>query len=143
MRPISIDRGCRNERPEPMKVQAANSVEMKAVTMPGAEGCTVRWLIGQDDGAPNFALRQFEVEPGGHTPKHSHPYEHEVFVLSGSGVVLEGNTEHSLSAGDAVFVRPDEIHQFRNTGNSPMKFLCIVPHVPADTPVHLAPECEG
>lgn len=126
-----------------MKVQSAQSVENKPVTMPGSHGCQVRWLVGEPDGAPNFAMRQFEVSPGGFTPKHSHPYEHEVFVLEGSGVVLEGQEEHPLRAGDVVFVKPDEIHQFRNTGNTPFKFLCVVPHVPPDTPVVLAPECQG
>ena len=66
--------------------------------MPGATGCQVRWLVGPGDGAPNFAMREFEVAPGGHTPRHSHPYEHEVFVLQGSGVVYEGDTEHPLQS---------------------------------------------
>ena len=61
-------------------------------------------------------MRQFEVAPGGYTPKHSHPYEHEVFVLEGNGVVLEGDREHTLKPGDVVFVVPGEVHQFRNTG---------------------------
>ena len=64
--------------------------------MPGAQGCSIRWLVGEAEGAPNFAMRQFEVAVGGHTPKHSHPYEHEVFVLEGRGVVLEGDIEHPL-----------------------------------------------
>jgi len=109
--------------------------------MDGAKGCTVRWLVGQEDGAPNFAMRQFEVAPGGHTPKHSHPYEHEVFVLEGHGVVTEGETEHALSAGDVVFVAPNDVHQFRNTGREPMKFLCMVPNSAAAQSAAVTPEC--
>ena len=45
----------------------------------------VRWLITEDIGAINFAMRLFEMEPGGYSPLHSHPWEHEVYVLSGSG----------------------------------------------------------
>lgn len=111
-----------------MKVQDHRRVEQAPVTMEGAVGCQVRWLVGQEDGAPNFAMRQFEVQPGGHTPRHSHPYEHEVFVLEGAGEVYEGDTAHPLKAGDVVYVAPDEVHQFRNTGSTPLKFLCLVPH---------------
>ncbi len=111
-----------------MKINHYEQVQSQAVDMEGASGVTVRWLIGEDDAAPNFAMRQFDVAPGGHTPKHTHGFEHEVFVLEGNGVVLEGEVEHPLAPGDVVFVAPGEVHQFRNTGNSPLKFLCLVPN---------------
>ena len=124
-----------------MKVKAYEQVESAPVEMEGAVDCTVRWLVGEPDGAPNFAMRQFEVAPGGHTPKHNHPYEHEVFVLEGDGVVLEGDTEHPLTAGDVVYVAPDEVHQFRNTGSQPLKFLCLVPNA-AQRPQNVPAECD-
>ncbi len=124
-----------------MKVGHYEQVAKAPVTMEGAAGCHVRWLMDEKQGAPNFAMRQFEVAPGGYTPKHSHPYEHEVFVLEGSGVVLEGDEEHPLRAGDFVFVTPDEIHQFRNTGSVPLKFLCMVPNSSATQAITVAAEC--
>ncbi|MCH2129981.1 MAG: cupin domain-containing protein [Pirellulaceae bacterium] len=124
-----------------MKVTPADQVEEKIVDMPGAHGCSVRWLVSESDGAPNFAMRQFEVAPGGYTPRHSHPYEHEVYVLQGQGTVLDDDQERPLKTGDVVLVRPDEIHQFRNTGEAPMRFLCLVPNSSATLPVTLAPEC--
>ena len=72
-----------------MKIARCEEVDCQPVDMEGASGCHVRWLLGEKDGAPNFAMRQFEVEPGGYTPKHYHPYEHEVYVLEGAGVVHE------------------------------------------------------
>jgi quercetin dioxygenase-like cupin family protein len=124
-----------------MKVHNLNDVASAPVDMAGSNGCSVRWLIGEREGAPNFAMRQFEVEPGGHTPKHSHPYEHEVFILEGSGTILEGDIEHRFRAGDVIFVAPDDIHQFRNTGATPLKFLCLVPNSSKNAPIHQAPEC--
>jgi quercetin dioxygenase-like cupin family protein len=124
-----------------MKVTSAETIPAKAVEMEGATGCTVRQLVNETDGAPTFAMRQFEVAPGGHTPRHSHDYEHEVFVLAGSGVVFEGDKQHKLSAGDVVFVKPNEVHQFRNTGATPMKFLCLIPSSAAGKAVTVAPEC--
>ena len=111
-----------------MKISPYEKAEQAPVPMEGAVGCKMRRLLGPEDGTPTFAMRQFEVAPGGHTPRHSHPYEHEVFVLEGEGVVLEGDREHRLRPGDVVFVVPDEIHQFRNTGSGPLKFLCLVPN---------------
>lgn len=124
-----------------MKVANTENIEAKEVQMEGAKGCTVRQLVGQNDGAPTFAMRQFEVAPGGHTPRHFHPYEHEVFVLEGEGVVFEGDTPHALKAGDVVLVKPDEVHQFRNTGDKPMKFLCLIPNSATDKKVTVVPEC--
>jgi len=124
-----------------MIVQHYENAAATPVEMPGAEGCQIRWLVGERDGAPTFAMRQFEVVAGGYTPKHFHDYEHEVFVLEGSGTVLEGETQHALKAGDVVFVRPNEIHQFRNTGSAPLKFLCLIPNTAAGKPVTLAAGC--
>jgi quercetin dioxygenase-like cupin family protein len=124
-----------------MKVSHYEKVDQAPVTMEGSSGCQVRWLVDEANGAPNFAMRQFEVAPGGYTPRHSHPYEHEVFVLEGQGVVLEGDVEHSLAAGDFVLVTPDEVHQFRNTGDVPLKFLCLVPNSSVGQKVTVAAEC--
>ena len=125
-----------------MKVNRSDQIESAQVDMQGAEGCRVRWLINDTDGAPNFAMREFVAEAGGHTPKQSHPYEDEVFILSGEGVRLEGDQQHPIQAGDFVYVAPDEIHQFRNPSNEPLKFLCMVPHIPEGTPVNTIPECQ-
>lgn len=124
-----------------MKVHSYEQVPQQPVEMEGSRGCQVRWLLGEKDGTPNFAMRQFEVAPGGHTPRHQHPYEHEVFVLEGEGAVVEGDLSHPLKAGDVVFVKPDEVHQFRNTGAAPLKFLCLVPNSATGRQVTVAPEC--
>jgi quercetin dioxygenase-like cupin family protein len=124
-----------------VKIVACESVEQQPVAMPGSHACQVRWLIGARDGAPNFAMRQFEVAPGGFTPRHSHPYEHEVFVLAGEGTIAEGPLTHPIRAGDIIYVAPDEIHQFCNTGDQPLKFLCLVPNDAMSKPVTQQPEC--
>lgn len=111
-----------------MKVVHYEAIESAPVQTQGAVGCRIRCLIGEPDGAPSFTMRQFEIAPGGYTPKHSHGHEHEVFVLEGTGAVMEGETEHPLRAGTVVLVPPRTSHQFRNTGAVPLRFLCLIPH---------------
>lgn len=122
-----------------MKIQNIDQGHLTSIEMDGVVGCQVKQLISQQDGAPMFAMRQFEVAPGGHTPHHHHPYEHEVYVIAGEGVVLENETPRPIKAGDAILVQPDEIHQFRNTGSGPLKFLCLVPN--AANNAQFPPEC--
>jgi quercetin dioxygenase-like cupin family protein len=95
--------------------------------MPGATGCSYRVAVSRLDGAPNFAMRVFEVATGGNTPLHQHPYEHEVFIIEGAGTVWRDGTEVALNPGNILFVPADERHQFKNTGSGPLKFICLIP----------------
>lgn len=124
-----------------MRIKNHEQVPSTDVKMDGAAGCRVRWLIGERDQAPNFAMREFEVAPGGHTPKHFHDYEHEIYVLAGKGTIVDGDQEQPLHAGDVVYVAPNDVHQFRNTGKEPMRFLCLIPNSATGKSVSVVPEC--
>ncbi len=110
-----------------MIVKTYTAVPAETVTMPGAEDVTIRWLLGKGSPAPNFYLRLFEVQPGGHSPYHSHPSEHEIFVLEGCGRINAKGRCHPLAVGTFALVEPNEEHQFENTGDAVLKFLCLVP----------------
>ncbi|MEO1585249.1 MAG: cupin domain-containing protein [Planctomycetota bacterium] len=99
---------------------------MHRVEMDGASGASMAIMVGRQDGAPHFALRSFAVDAGGHTPKHSHDYEHEVFVVSGGGTVLLKGEDRTIAAGDVIYVEADSEHQFR-AGDDGLRFLCVVP----------------
>lgn len=109
-----------------MKVFDYKQVEAKEADE-GASKLRVRWLITREMGAPNFAMRMFEMEPSGKSPLHTHAWEHEVFILEGGGVVVDEDKEKRFKAGDVVFVAPNEKHQFKNNGSKMLRFLCIVP----------------
>jgi quercetin dioxygenase-like cupin family protein len=109
-----------------MKVFDYKQVEAKEADE-GASKLRVRWLITREMGAPNFAMRMFEMEPSGKSPLHTHAWEHEVFILEGGGVVVDKDKERRFKAGDVVFVAPNETHQFKNNGSKMLRFLCIVP----------------
>jgi quercetin dioxygenase-like cupin family protein len=106
------------------------SVEMKEdapVKEEGSQGVRIKWLLDKSVGTPNFMMRHFTVEPGGHTPRHRHEWEHEVFVLKGEGFVRHEDREYPLRPGDAVFIPPNQVHQFRSTESTHLRFLCLVP----------------
>ena len=110
-----------------MRVFDYRDVPLEPVDMEGCKGVKVRWLLRTEHGAEKFWMRVFEVEPNGYTPLHKHPWEHEVFVLEGSGVVVGPDGEVPIRPGTVVFIPPNELHQFRNTGSGVLKFICLVP----------------
>jgi quercetin dioxygenase-like cupin family protein len=124
-----------------MNITPTEQVPQAPVTMEGAAGCRVRWLVGEKDEAPNFAMREFELDPGGHTPLHFHPYEHEIYVLEGEGAVVDGNRLRPLRPGDVVYVAPNDVHQFQNTGAGRFRMLCLIPNSAALQTVTVVPEC--
>lgn len=95
---------------------------------PVGEDKSIRWLIGEPEGAPNFAMRVIEFEPGAVFETHQHPYEHEIFVLEGRGVVHTADAEKEMRPGIAIYVPPSEPHGYRNTGEGPLRFVCVIPH---------------
>ncbi len=111
----------------PMKAFHYTSVSAEEVKVEGAKKARIRWLLAEKDGVPNFCMRLFEVEPGGCTPYHTHPWEHEVFVLEGEGEVVTDKEKAKLEPGVVVFVPPNQPHQFLNTGDKTLKFICLIP----------------
>jgi quercetin dioxygenase-like cupin family protein len=103
------------------------SVEAEEVLVPGADKVRVRWLIDEADGAPHFYMRRFELEPGGRTPRHTHPWEHEVYVLEGEGGVFCEGSREGFRPGDVVFIRSGEEHSFAADQGRPAAFLCLIP----------------
>jgi len=101
--------------------------DVKSETYAEIPGVAVRWVIGAPEGAPNFVMRVFELEPGASSAHHSHPWEHEVFVLSGEGVVWSESAESPIGEGDTVFIAPDERHRFTNSGKETLRFICVIP----------------
>ncbi len=110
-----------------MKITRLEDCEKTTVDMDGASGAFRQVPIGKKDGAPTFSIRVFTLEPGGHTPHHTHESEHLNYILSGEGVALEGENPREVRQGDFILVMPGELHQYRNTGDKPLVFMCMVP----------------
>jgi quercetin dioxygenase-like cupin family protein len=48
-------------------------------------------------------------------------------MVEGSGVLMIEGEKHPVTQGSYAFVPANADHQFRNTGQAPFRFICIVP----------------
>ncbi len=119
-----------------MIIKSSPSVPSAPVTMLGACKVSMQMLLGPQDQCPNFAMRKFSVAPGGNTPRHQHDYEHEILVLGGRGTAFSAQGVREIVPGDVIFVPPNEMHQFVNTGTENLVFICLVP-----ASVHRSVDC--
>ena len=92
----------------------------------GKGRATVRWLLGEPEGAPNFEMRYFSLSGDIATEWHNHEWEHQVFVISGQGKFRSAEKEVELEPGSAVLVAPGEQHHFICAGKQ-FDFICVVP----------------
>jgi quercetin dioxygenase-like cupin family protein len=111
-----------------MQIKTISSIQATAVQMDGAKKVSVRVVFGPADQAPTFAMRIFEMAGGGHTPFHTHPFEHEVMILSGNIAVVTEKGPTPVKVGDCILVQPNEQHQFKNLSDTQnASFMCLVP----------------
>jgi quercetin dioxygenase-like cupin family protein len=84
-------------------------------------------LVSPADGWSDHVMRVFELGPGGYTPRHAHDWFHVNYVISGDGSLFLDGVENPVTAGSYAFVPAGAEHQFRNVGEGPFRFICIVP----------------
>lgn len=112
-----------------MKIINLESIVKTEVTMEGALKVKKQLPISSQDGSPTFSFRVFTIEPNGHTPYHTHAFEHLNYIIEGEGVVVmsTGEKKH-IKKGDFVLILPGEKHQYKNTSDSsPFVMICAVP----------------
>jgi quercetin dioxygenase-like cupin family protein len=112
-----------------MKITRLEETAKTKVTMEGAKDAWRQVPISKADGAPTFSVRVFTIDPGGHTPYHSHVSEHVNYIIAGEGAVVNETGEvKPIRAGDFVLVLPGETHQYRNTSaDAAFVMICAVP----------------
>jgi quercetin dioxygenase-like cupin family protein len=108
-----------------------NIEDVEAQPVPNLKGATIKWLISEPEGAPNFAMRVIELEPGASSPHHAHEWEHEMFILLGKGQIWKDGEKVPIKGGDAILVPPNEEHEVINNSQGPLRFMCLIPLTPA------------
>jgi quercetin dioxygenase-like cupin family protein len=110
-----------------MQIKTYSEIEPTHFNNEKAKGVAARVVLGKNDGANNFCMRVFEIASGGHTPKHAHDWEHEMFIHSGEGEIFGNGRWSKVKAGNVVLVPGNEEHQIRNTGNGLLTVVCLIP----------------
>ena len=111
-----------------MHIANLNKAEKTIPNMQGASGVSKQVPISKANGTPAFSVRVFTIEPGGHTPFHSHPFEHLNYIIDGEGVLVGKDKDNPIKVGDFALVMPNEMHQFKNTSkNKKLVLMCAVP----------------
>lgn len=112
-----------------MKITNLESTPKTVMTMEGASNVQKQIPISAQDGSPSYAFRVFTIAPNGHTPYHTHAFEHLNYIIEGEGaVVMATGEEKPVKKGDFVLVLPGEKHQYKNvSADSPFVMVCAVP----------------
>lgn len=111
-----------------MTIKHSSEVPEERSSLKGTKDCTLRWLIAEKDGAEHYAMRLFELLPGGLIPVHNHDdAEHEIYIIEGSATLDDDENKITVKKGDAIFVKPNDKHSFINSSDKPFKFICVIP----------------
>jgi quercetin dioxygenase-like cupin family protein len=110
-----------------MFISHIDNIESTKIESAKAEGVQKQVPIGPEQGWEDHVMRVFTVEPGGHTPRHAHPWPHINYVLTGEGELYHEGEASGVRPGSVAYLPGGTEHQFRNTGEEPLKFICIVP----------------
>ncbi|HHT50169.1 MAG TPA: cupin domain-containing protein [Eubacteriaceae bacterium] len=110
-----------------MVVGHKDNIEKVKFEGPAVKGATMKALISPQDGWEGYVMRYFELEVDGYSPRHTHPWPHINYIISGEGSLHLDGKDYDLRAGSYAYVPSDKLHQFSNTGRGEFKFICIVP----------------
>lgn len=111
-----------------MQIKHSSEITEQKPALKGTKNCTLRWLITEQDGAEHYAMRLFELGPGGLIPIHIHENtEHEIYVIEGLATLDNGMNKITVKKGDVIFVKPGDKHSFLNNSDKPFKFICVIP----------------
>lgn len=76
-------------------------------------------------GHPPFQSAWGYLDPGEEMELHYHPTEEIYLVFKGEGVVIVGPREKKVTAGDVVFIPPNQLHTMSNKSNAPLLWMAV------------------
>jgi quercetin dioxygenase-like cupin family protein len=103
------------------KIDNVETIPQKA-----GKGVGMKMLLSPEE-SPNFAMRNFTIEAGGHMPLHTNIIEHEQYVLAGRALVIIGEDKFEAQAGDVLLIPANMPHAYETLGDETYSFLCLVP----------------
>jgi quercetin dioxygenase-like cupin family protein len=98
-------------------------------------GITVKMMIDSDLGADLSTMFMVQYEPGGFAGAHDHPLEEAYLILEGDVEAGFDGTTYRLGPGDVAWAGVGCVHEFRNLGDGPVRWLET--QAPQPPPRHL------
>ena len=115
-----------------MRIKHTHEIEEERLEV--GSGVSKQVLISSAE-APHFAMRRFVIQPGGGMPNHTNLVEHEQYVLAGQAEIGIGAEVFQVRQADVVFIPGGIPHWYKNKGEEPFEFLCLVPNEPDQTTI--------
>lgn len=93
----------------------------------GAKTVTLLHMVRGDSLPHGRLFSHLTIPPGGSIGSHPHEGETEYYyILSGKGIVNEGDTPSEVNPGDVVITGGGATHSIENTGDEPLSFIALI-----------------
>ena len=86
-------------------------------------GISVKMMIDSDLGADLSTMFMVQYEPGGFAGAHDHPLEEAYLILEGQVDAGFDGAHYELGPGDVAWAGVGCVHEFRNIGAGPVRWL--------------------
>ena len=103
------------------------------------DGSVIRELMHPSQhGLSSMSFAEATVEPFATTLMHLHRQSEEIYhVTQGTGTMRMGSAEFEIRCGDTITIAPGTLHNVTNTGDQPLKILCVCHPAYADADTDL------
>jgi quercetin dioxygenase-like cupin family protein len=86
-------------------------------------GISVKMMIDSDLGADLSTMFMVQYVPGGFAGAHDHPLEEAYLILEGQVEARFDGNPYTLGPGDVAWAGVGCVHEFRNIGGGPVRWL--------------------
>ena len=73
-----------------------------------------------------YSLAHATVKPGQSSLPHRLKISEVYYILEGEGIMYVEEESAKIHSGQAIYIPPNSTQHIKNTGDSDLKFLCIV-----------------
>ena len=74
----------------------------------------------------HYSLARAMVKPGHSSLPHKLKTSEVYYILEGEGIMYVEEESAQVHSGQVIYIPPNSSQYIKNTGNSDLKFLCIV-----------------
>jgi mannose-6-phosphate isomerase-like protein (cupin superfamily) len=82
-------------------------------------------IHNENSPSKRLTMGQTTIYPSGSTTGHIHDMEEVYYVISGEGVMVVGEDEYPIKAGDGLYVPPHVFHTTFQRGNMPLTVVWV------------------